>query len=53
MHKAFPPQEVLISKTKVFLFFLLLSLYQGEGDLVEVVISWEIVGQFRKKGGVV
>ena len=52
MHKAFPPQEVLISKTKVFLsFFLLLSLYQGEGELVEVVISWEIVGQFRKKGG--
>ena len=50
MHKAFPPQEVLISKTKVLLFSFAQSV-SGGGDLVEVVISWEIVGQFRKKGG--
>ena len=49
MHKALPPQEVLISKTKDFPFSFAQSV-SGGGKPV-AVISWEIVGQFRKKGG--
>ena len=33
MHKAFPQQEVLITKTKFLIFFLLLSLYQVDLEL--------------------